>query len=186
MDASARVAAPRSEIVPDDTEGQMAAARLTSARNSGIDLLRVIGICAVVYGHVVATETTAQWVYSWHVPLFFFLSGYFWKRRRPFAAELRVRARSLLVPYAFWLVAGLIMLGAAGLLTPEGVLAIVRGGATAKGIFAAFWFVTALFWAIMLARLLSPLPLWVSWLVAIAGVAASYVLPLNALPLAIG
>lgn len=170
----------------DSTRGRAAQAASAAARNSGIDLLRVIGICAVVYGHVVTTETTAQWIYSWHVPLFFFLSGYFWKRGRPLSAELRVRGRSLLLPYAFWLSTGLILLGAMGLLSLDGLLAILRGGATAKGIFAAFWFVTALFWAIMLARVLEPLPRAVAWGVAVAGVAASYVLPLAALPLALG
>jgi fucose 4-O-acetylase-like acetyltransferase len=168
--------------MPDDPP----AATRTAARNSGIDLLRVIGICAVVYGHVVTTEATAQWIYPWHVPLFFFLSGWFWKRGRPLRADLRSRAKSLLVPYAFWLVIGLGLLWAMGLLSPDGLLAILRGGASAKGIFAAFWFVTALFWASVFARLLEPLPQWVAWAVAILGTGATYLLPLGALPLALG
>ncbi|KRB36270.1 acyltransferase family protein [Microbacterium sp. Root180] len=171
---------------PSDIRRAPATRGPSATRNSGIDLLRVLGICAVVYGHVVTTETTAQWIYPWHGPLFFFLSGYFWKRGRSATSELRIRARSLLVPYAFWLAAGLVLLGIAGLLTVEGVFAIARGGVSAKGIFAAFWFVTALFWATMLARLLEPLPGWVAWAVAVAGVAASYSLPMGALPLALG
>lgn len=139
-----------------------------------------------MYGHVVANDATGQWVYSWHVPLFFFLSGWFWRRGRTIADELRVRSRSLLVPYGFWLAFDLALLSLLGIMTPEWLTATLLGGTSARGIFAAFWFVTALFWASLLARLLDRMPVWVAWVVAVAGTAASTLLPIADLPLAIG
>lgn len=159
---------------------------VSAGRNSGIDLLRVVGVTAVVVGHAAAGHVVTQWIYPWHVPLFFFLSGYFWKRGRTVLAELRSRSQSLLVPYAFWLALGLSVLIAAGLITPGGILTVLRGGTGARGPFAAYWFVTALFFVCIVARLLERLPAWVAWTVAVAGTAATYIVPMADFPLALG
>lgn len=41
-----------------------------------IDLLKAIGIIAVVVGHVTKNDTLRIIIYSFHMPLFFFISGY--------------------------------------------------------------------------------------------------------------
>jgi len=140
----------------------------------------------VVFAHVVANPITHQWIYPWHVPIFFFLTGYFWTSGRPLLAEVRTRARTLLVPYAFWMLVAFAALAAIGLLTLPRILQSLYGGAQVGGIFGAYWFVTALFWVALLARMLERLPGWVSWTVALIGVAVTYFVPLELLPLSIG
>lgn len=157
-----------------------------SGRNSGVDALRVIGISAVVFAHVVANPITHQWIYPWHVPIFFFLTGYFWTAGRPLGAEVRTRARTLLLPYGFWMLVAFAALAAIGLLTIPRIVQALYGGAQFGGIFGAYWFVTALFWTALLARVLERFPHWVSWAVALVGAALTFFVPLEALPLSIG
>src|SRR5206468_10733413 len=82
-----------------------AAAVPTKSRNAGIDLIRVIGLVAVVGGHVFASSPLArELTYSWHMPLFFLLTGYLWNDRRSLRGEWRTRLKSLMLPYAVWVV----------------------------------------------------------------------------------
>ncbi len=74
----------------------MTQALAETSRRRGLDLLRFIGIAAVVAGHVRGTSGAASLtvmvtIYSWHVPLFFVLSGYLFHTGRPLLIELRTR-----------------------------------------------------------------------------------------------
>ena len=157
-------------------------------RINGIDLLRIIGISAVVLAHVYDGPITHQWVYLWHVPLFFFLSGYFWTPGRTLRHEFVARTRTLLLPYAFWLVVGLTALAVLRHLGWDVVVGALLGAANASSMFGAFWFVTALFWAALLMRALERFPPAVSWLVAGAGLVAAWAAPavVSGLPLSVG
>lgn len=45
-----------------------------------IDFLKAVGILAVIWGHIYTrNDAIYQFVYSFHVPLFFVLSGVFFK-----------------------------------------------------------------------------------------------------------
>ncbi|MEA5453398.1 acyltransferase family protein [Sinomonas sp. JGH33] len=128
------------------------------AREAGIDLLRVVGVIAVVAGHVFEGPWVQRGIYGWHVPLFFFLSGYFWSRGRTLAEEAARRSRALLRPYVFWLSVIGVPFVALRLLEGQGAkdaaLPLVLGGAYLTRPFSAFWFVTALFAACLAFRLL--------------------------------
>lgn len=73
-------------------------------REPWIDILRGIGILLVVLGHTTNLPAPAQaFIYSFHLPLFFFLSGYLfhsekYKGRSHFEFAL-LRFRRLMVPY---------------------------------------------------------------------------------------
>ena len=45
-------------------------------REHWIDALKGIGIILVVIGHVSLGNNLVKWIYSFHMPLFFALSGY--------------------------------------------------------------------------------------------------------------
>lgn len=82
------------------------------ARDRRIDLCYVIGILLVVAGHSGADARFAstalfRWIYAFHMPLFFALSGYLFRygggsRRLAAGAFVRGRALRLLVPLGVW------------------------------------------------------------------------------------
>jgi fucose 4-O-acetylase-like acetyltransferase len=80
-------------------------------RNIEMDILKGIGIILVVMGHY---YTPFPWFhpYSFHMPLFFFASGYFYNQKyenEPLLL-LKKRSKSLLLPYlAYSIVLGLIV-----------------------------------------------------------------------------
>ena len=68
-----------------------------SGRYDSIDLIKGIGIFLVVWGH--AMEPRSVYLYSFHMPLFFFVSGYLHKDK-PLKPYLLGRLNRLYVPYA--------------------------------------------------------------------------------------
>ncbi|MGH1548675.1 acyltransferase family protein [Leifsonia poae] len=130
-------------------------------------------------------------LFAWHVPVFFVLTGYLWKPGRSIIGEVRRRALSLLLPYAAWL--AIIMSPLVGDLLLRGQAAFpaesaLRGGTALGGQFAAFWFVTALFVAAVVVRLLERLPLWLQWCAPVAALVSLWVFraPLGDVPLSAG
>lgn len=148
-------------------------------RDVTLDVLRVIGIAAVVVAHVWFREEWAHaFVFSWNMPLFFFLTGYLWKTR-PFGSMVRRRSEMLLVPYAFWLVVwSVIFVAVTGDATLRFVVGQLLGGRYMYGKpFWAFWFSTALFVLVVVFWLVAKLPLWSQWAIALALLIPAYVVP---------
>jgi fucose 4-O-acetylase-like acetyltransferase len=122
----------------------------TSAdRIAWIDVVRGLGILLVVLGHL-ETGFPERIIYAFHMPLFFFLSGYVHKVQNKYGTFLQKRAIHLLVPYVVFLL----------LLAPlelhhashggkeaikKAVLDMVWGGDHLRGDYGVFWFVTCLF-----------------------------------------
>lgn len=50
----------------------------TNIRNRSIDVLKGIGIILVVFNHVSWGKGVFTYIQSFHMPLFFVLSGYLW------------------------------------------------------------------------------------------------------------
>lgn len=68
-----------------------------------VDIARALGIFAIVLGHTVEDGVTMRYLYSFHIPLFFFLSGAsFQVKDASFGAFVKKRAFSLLLPYALF------------------------------------------------------------------------------------
>jgi len=69
-----------------------------------LDIARGIGILLVVLGHNdfgAISPFLQQVIYSFHIPLFFFLSGYFINISVPFSDYFKKRFHSVLKPYLF-------------------------------------------------------------------------------------
>ena len=77
-------------------------------RRSEIDVAKGLGIVLVVVGHSsIAVSHLAELVrliYYFHVPLFFFLTGYSSRSGRTVGSVVNGRGKSLLVPYFFFLI----------------------------------------------------------------------------------
>lgn len=67
-----------------------------SNRISHIDILKGLGIILVVLGHVTQYKPLHDFIYAFHMPLFFLVSGLFLHDKKGF---VRSHARSLLLPY---------------------------------------------------------------------------------------
>lgn len=67
-----------------------------------IDILKGIGIVFVVFGHLFPNLCLEKHIYSFHMFLFFFLSGYTYKQKEHMLAELKTNALRLLVPFVLW------------------------------------------------------------------------------------
>lgn len=63
-----------------------------------LDILRCMGIILMVLGHVGVNALPNKWIHAFHMPLFFIVSGFFFKVR-PVGENLLRKARTLLVPY---------------------------------------------------------------------------------------
>jgi fucose 4-O-acetylase-like acetyltransferase len=138
-------------------------------RSAAIDAVRVLGVVAVVAGHVWGEVPVVRaLLFSWHVPVFFLLSGYL-ASSAPVGVLARRRATSLLLPYATWLV--LITLLLPGVIPIPNLL---LGGAYLPRPYSAFWFVTALFVAVVVAALLERMPLSRQWVIAGAVLLVAY------------
>src|SRR5579863_2710266 len=95
-----------------------------SARVGWIDAARGIGITLVVFGHTMrgirdaglmtwspAARFVDAWIYTFHMPLFFFLSGMFLMRslRRGIKTFLLEKLRTVAYPYFLWSIITLII-----------------------------------------------------------------------------
>lgn len=73
-------------------------------RNLNIDALRAFGLLMVVLGHTVGVPSHIRVIiYSFHMPLFFILSGYLWTdmniRKFSFSDFIKKKFKSLIIPY---------------------------------------------------------------------------------------
>jgi fucose 4-O-acetylase-like acetyltransferase len=76
--------------------------RFETGRLGWLDIARGIGILLVVLGHnALVSRFSLRLIYSFHMPLFFFLSGFFFNASLPFRDLLRKRFHGLLKPYFF-------------------------------------------------------------------------------------
>jgi len=114
---------------------------------------------AIVTGHL---WTTHAWVrpvlFTWHVPIFFFLAGYLWNEHRGLAAEVRHRALTLLLPFVAWIV--LLVLLVDHDHPAAAAHRVAQEAWRSQGFerpFWAFWFAPALFFAAVGYRVVSRL-----------------------------
>ncbi|GAB3127109.1 hypothetical protein GCM10027056_25900 [Glaciibacter psychrotolerans] len=154
--------------------------------------MRVLGVAAVVAGHSLALPLIRPLVYSWHVPLFFFLAGYFWSTQRPLGVELRARTRTLARPYvSWWLLIAVVFVpldATRETTTFARLLGPLFNGENSAMPYTTFWFVSALFSAVLLLRIIWGLPRVLVWTIAIGGSLCGYLVggTLAQTPLAIG
>ena len=66
-----------------------------------IDIAKGIGIFLVIWGHLIADGFVDNLIYSFHMPLFLFLSGYMLRIKNPALSDAFVKKlmKQLLVPY---------------------------------------------------------------------------------------
>lgn len=132
------------------------------------DIAKGIAIICVILGHL-GNNTIDRFVYVFHMPLFFIISGYFLSLKTDISSYIRKKMDGLIVPY---LISSLSILVAflffyciwgyqARRSFLEWVLAIIYGSGApmsepldSVGHIGAIWFLLALFWSLCLLRYL--------------------------------
>lgn len=72
-------------------------------RKNWIDWCKAFALYLVVLGHFSPVDNLTLWLYTFHIPLFFIISGYLCsKKEMSFKATLAHNAKILLIPYAFF------------------------------------------------------------------------------------
>jgi polysaccharide biosynthesis protein PslL len=115
-----------------------------------IDTLKGIGILAVVIGHI-STGYIQLWLYLFHMPLFYFISGYLFRPSTQTRRFFFKKALNLLLPYLIFLTLfsarEMLPLMMSGQYT-QSVITLLKflwGGRLLIGWTGVFWFITCLF-----------------------------------------
>lgn len=118
-----------------------------------IDVLKGLGIMAVVWGH--SGSPNAFYMFWFHMPLFFLVSGYLYqfKSQQTGLTYVQRKAKHLLVPYVFYLLLITLMMFSVSICKGQPAAqffsdnwkALFLGGSLLEGVYATFWFITCLF-----------------------------------------
>lgn len=130
--------------------------KVQGQRNATLDIAKGLGIILVVLGHnwFVSHDVGELFrvIFSFHMPLFFFLSGVFLREPTPLRQFVASRTQSLLKPYFVTLgLFGLLRYGAEAVRTrdfPAGLVDYVLGVLHATGssiVWAPLWYLPHLF-----------------------------------------
>lgn len=148
------------DLSSEKTKDEIAAVPVKKERLGYVDVLRGIAIALVVLGHC-APPYLDTFIFTFHVPLFFFISGMLFsyrERQAPFFTFLKKRALRLLVPYfCFELLNFLISYALSfvysgfSVTLPDNFIAIFTGfssqSASYSGVAGRVWFFPCMFFA---------------------------------------
>ena len=120
-------------------------------RNTVLDIAKGIGIITVVIAHLQYT-CFSKYIYWFHMPLFFIISGYLFKKpKSEDKTKLMLINKTIkyFVPYISYYFAILIIIGIDSNKSPlimfEDIKNLILGGSYLEGAFGPFWFVTVLY-----------------------------------------
>ncbi len=125
------------------------------SRIAWIDIAKGVGIILVVVGHALVSGRVYSAIYLFHMPLFFILAGVVF-RPDNVKATFWKRLRSLMIPYASFLLIVMLMqnalyyhwgyqLSSLAKSDDHQLWLDVEGGTSLTGDFGTFWFVSCLF-----------------------------------------
>ena len=64
-----------------------------------IDLFRAVGIILMIMGHIKFGSIFDKWIHAFHMPMFFFVSGWFYKQKENVGHLIIRKIKTLLAPY---------------------------------------------------------------------------------------
>ena len=120
-----------------------------------IDTIRGIGILFVVIGHhLLGADGLVVWIYSFHMPLFFIITGYLYAYKKDKCKDIKAliinKAKSLMYPYINFSLINIIWYFIFYIVTPiggqpeESFTVVLLKSVTTLG-YHAMWFLPALF-----------------------------------------
>jgi len=167
------------------------------ARIDYIDVFRSFGILLMVMGHIGYGEKFNFFIHAFHMPMFFWISGYLFqhktKEEMSFFDLLRKKAKSLLLPYLVFGLAHYIfyVIVKHGNTDLSPLIHLFSINTTDLPICGALWFLTALFFTDIIFYLIDRyiskeiMVMMIVGIIAVFGNVAAVVLPFT-LPFALG
>lgn len=111
-----------------------------------IDIYRAIGITLMVIGHTAISLPIMTYIMSFHMPMFFFISGFLFRGNRPWKPYIVKKIRTLAVPYlAFGIIAITIVYFGKPSVFPQKLSAFLVYSTEEYPLATAMWFLAALF-----------------------------------------
>jgi polysaccharide biosynthesis protein PslL len=125
-------------------------AKQAAPRQGWIDVLKGIGILAVVVGHITFNKSVVAQIFMFHMPLFFLAGGWLHDAAAPQRAYLKSKARSLLLPYAcfvliLWPLELMLSVPPDAISWQTVAMPMLLGGRALTGAAGVLWFVTCYF-----------------------------------------
>ena len=125
-------------------------------RNPVFDIMKGVGILAMIAGHTDIPGLLVKVIFAWHMPLFFLVSGYFF-RPQSLIEAWRKNISALIIPYLLTAVVMLILcMGYVAMGIDRDIIrafAAIFIGAGSRGVpmlgeysIGAIWFLLAMFW----------------------------------------
>ncbi len=152
---------------------------MISSRNNSVDIARGIAMIAIILGHL-GISAIDRIVYTFHIPIFFLITGYYMNTSQSLACIAKKRFRTVIIPY-FLACVGVIVgacvfnnvgkdilintLSTKDVLLQWGYASLYASGETYQEPFliigiGAIWFLWATFWGIiflcMIKKISSP------------------------------
>lgn len=127
----------------------------------------------MIWGHVIGGHRLTFWVFVFHLPLFFLVSGYFMTTKQTFVEFSREKVHALIIPYIYTRISICALSVATSLVRGQavlpGLLKILGGAVYGSGngagsriaslalikmptFIGGIWFLLALFWALVITR----------------------------------
>ena len=129
-----------------------------SERLAWVDFLKILAMFLVIIGHIGADSELNRIIYFFHMPLFFVVCGYLYKKR-PVKSELLRSFSCLIVPYFCWSLLFILLMC---FFRQDrlydaiiGMFAMENKNEIYVPPIGSFWFVIALFWQRLFASLAS-------------------------------
>lgn len=125
-------------------------------RDATFDVMKGIAILAMVIGHCPIPEILEKFIFVWHMPLFFLVSGYFYSPKEE-KGYVRKNVRQLVLPYVVTSLVLIFLSGVKELISGKGatlttiIAALIGNGTVNNPTFSeysigAIWFLLAMFW----------------------------------------
>ena len=72
---------------------------MTGGRIKELDVIKAVGIFLMIFDHVWWGDLAHIYIQSFHMPVFFIVSGYLWKPGQNTSRIARRRFKTIMVPY---------------------------------------------------------------------------------------
>lgn len=152
-------------------KGHTVSNSILKTRDNSIDMAKGIGMIAVIIGHMTVPEKITDFIFSFHMPLFFLINGYFFKEKSIKQCVWQ-KFRTLIIPYiatcilviissVFWNVLKGQDIAVIAAECKTWALAALYGSGTFTHflkwdfhIIGAIWFLLAMFWSDVIFNIL--------------------------------